>query len=283
MKPLVALVLAACACACPGAAFAQTAAPIEQPRPFGHVIGELLTQRVRLPNGFEPAALPGAARIGVWLERRPLRIETGADGQRWLVVEHQLINAPRERADVTLPALELRSSSGAALTLPAFTVGVVALASGASAPELGSLRPDRGAPQADTDTPRRRALALAAAAALTLALWAAWFFWRNARDAARRPFARAFRELQGLDAATPQAWQALHAAFDRSAGRVLHGGSLDALFRARPEFAVQRGPIERFYAQSATRFFDAGDTPPDAPQLKELCRTLRRIERQVQA
>ena len=46
---------------------------VEQPRPFGYVVGDVLTQRILLQvegHGFEPAALPRAERVGVWLERR---------------------------------------------------------------------------------------------------------------------------------------------------------------------------------------------------------------------
>ena len=70
-----------------------TAAPppnaiVEQPRPFGYVIGDILTQRILLQlegHAFEPAALPPAERVGVWLERRTLRIEsTTTGGAGWL-------------------------------------------------------------------------------------------------------------------------------------------------------------------------------------------------------
>jgi len=259
---------------------AQPMVVVEQPRPFGHFIGEVLTQRVLLDGTFEPTELPGAARVGVWFERRPVRIETGADGRRWFVVEYQIINAPRERAEVRLPALDLRGAGGATLAVPAWTIGLQAIASGASAPEAATLRPDRGAPLADTDTPRRRALELAAACAATLLLWAAWWVWRNRHDARQRPFARAWRELRAGET-TPQAWQAMHAAFDRSAGRVLHGASLGALFSVRPEFESQRAAIERFYAQSGARFF--GGTESSNAPLRELCRELRRIERRFDA
>jgi mxaA protein len=88
---------AACAALLAGAQSAATgtaartphAAVVIQPRPFGYVIGDLLTQRVLLENSgasFEPARLPKAERIDVWLERRGAHIESGADGRRWLIV-----------------------------------------------------------------------------------------------------------------------------------------------------------------------------------------------------
>ena len=66
----------------------------------------------------------------------------------------------------------------------------------------------------------------------------------------------------------------------RTAGRLLHGGTLAALFAARPEFEPQRAAIERFYAESGERFF--GGVSAAGTPLRELCRALRRIERQVE-
>ena len=38
---------------------------------FGYTVGGIATQRVLLPDGFQPAELPEAARASAWLERRP--------------------------------------------------------------------------------------------------------------------------------------------------------------------------------------------------------------------
>jgi mxaA protein len=77
------------------AAAAAVAATIEQPRSFGHVLGDVLTQRVLLEHEgrpLQPGALPAATRVDLWLERRPPRIETDAQGRRWLAIDYQLIN-----------------------------------------------------------------------------------------------------------------------------------------------------------------------------------------------
>src|SRR5258708_2560340 len=61
---------------------------VEQPRPFGHVVGDVLTQRILLQldgQPFMPGPLPRAERIGAWFERRALRTENGDDGRRWLI------------------------------------------------------------------------------------------------------------------------------------------------------------------------------------------------------
>ena len=59
---------------------------VEQPRAFGYVIGDVLTQRVLLQlhgRSFEPATLAPAQRINAWLKRRPPRIDSSPDGRRW--------------------------------------------------------------------------------------------------------------------------------------------------------------------------------------------------------
>jgi mxaA protein len=112
-----------------------------------------------------------------------------------------------------------------------------------------------------------------------LACWLAWFGWRNWSARKEQPFARAWEELRALDERTPQAWQALHRAFDRTAGRVTQPATLATLFQRAPHLQAQRNRIERFFAQSSEFFFGSG-LPNDALSVRELCRDLRRLERQ---
>jgi len=86
------------------------------------------------------------------------------------------------------------------------------------------------------------------------------------------------RALTTIDPQAPEAWQLMHRAFDQAAGQVTRIGTLPALFDARPELAVQRASIERFYAQSAQRFVGA-QSVAEPVALRSLARTLRRIER----
>ena len=108
--------------------------------------------------------------------------------------------------------------------------------------------------------------------------WLAWLMWRNWRDTLDRPFARAQRELGRLDETAPEAWQALHRAFDQTAGRVLQIETLPTLFERAPHLQPQRTAIERFFAQSNQRFFGAG-LSSDVLSVRSLCHELRRIER----
>lgn len=255
-------------------------AVVEQPRPFGYVIGDLLTQRVLLttPRGdFEPAAMPPGQRVNIWLERRAPRIEKAADGRRWLVVEYQLINAPQALTTVQVPAWTIEDRAGGErLEIPSTPVSVGPLISNASSAE--SLRPDYKPATIDTTASRANVVLWSIALGVTLAAWLAWVLWRNWQDSHNRPFARALHQLRHLDEMAPEAWQAVHRAFDQTAGRVLQTETLPALFERAPHLQPRRAEIERFFAQSNERFFGAG-TPSNLLSVRTLCHELRRIER----
>jgi mxaA protein len=94
-----------------------------------------------------------------------------------------------------------------------------------------------------------------------------------------QPFARALREMRRMDETTPEAWQALHRAFDRTAGRVTQTETLPTLFQRAPQLQPLRREIERFFAQSSERFFGAG-LSNEPLSVRALCGELRRIEKQ---
>jgi mxaA protein len=257
---------------------------VQQPRPFGYVVGDVLTQRVLLrleARGFEPASLPGAARLGVWLERRAPRIEATADGRSWLAIDYQVINAPQALTTISLPAWELKPKSGAAaLRVGAWPISVSPLtprqvfAKG----ELEELRPDRPAPIIATEPIRRQIAIWSGAFTATLVAWFGWVLWRNRRARSTRPFARALREIRQVDDTGPEAWLALHRAFDRTAGRVMQSATLAVLFERAPHLAPLRSQIEQFFDQSAELFFGTG-LPASPLSVRKLCTELRRVEK----
>ena len=265
------------------AAEPPVAAQVVQPRAFGHVIGDVLTQRVRLQHSgrtLEPAALPAADRVGLWLERRAPRIEADADGGRWLRIDYQLVNAPRTPTSIALPALTLQTTAGVALVVPVWPVSIGPLTS-TEATGLPALQPDRPValrPTAALEWQLRLALI---ALATVLAAWLLWWAWRHWREAQTLPFAQACERLRRLGAADPAAWLVLHEAINRSAGRVVHATSLTRLFDESPQWRPLRAELERFYAASNARFF--GDAPAASdPSLRELARALRAIEKRHQ-
>jgi mxaA protein len=259
-------------------------AVVEQPRPFGYVVGDVLRQRVLLQldgHAFEPATLPGAERISAWLERRPLRVEATSDGRRWLNVDYQVINAPQAMTLVRIPSWELKAKSGAdQLTIGEWPVSVSALTprSAYAKGALEELRRDRPAPTVATDPIRRQIAIWSSALVVTVALWLGLVLWRNWRAAAARPFARALREIRRIDERAPEAWQVLHRAFDRTAGRVTQTATLQTLFQRAPQLTPLRPKIEQFFEQSNERFFGRG-LPDGALSVRKLCAELRRIEK----
>jgi mxaA protein len=262
---------------------AEVEATVEQPRPYGHVVGDVLTQRVLLQRDgrdFEPDALPAAGRVGVWLERRTPRILTARDGRRWLSVDYQLINSPQALRVVTLPAWQLKGRDGSsALAVGEWYLSVAPLTPRNSFNQgpLSELLPDRPPPLVATDPMRRRIALWTGASILMLAAWLAWWAWRRRRSA-DLPFSQARREIDRLEPDGAQAWQALHRAFDRTAGMSIHAGTLPALFRRAPHLAAMRGEIETFYRESQARFFaDAGAVA--SLSARRLCDALRRLER----
>jgi mxaA protein len=272
------------------------AATVEQPRNVGYLIGDLLVQRVELElegDRFDPRELPQPGRVNAWFERRSARIERDPQGRRWLAVEYQVINAPPALAAVSLPAWKLAPAAGNRGLLIAdwpVSVGAMTPAEPFGADTLDALRPDRPAPVPDAATIRHLLTRWACATVAVLAAWLAWLAWRNWQSARSQPFALAARELQRLGplaSETPAAWQALHRAFDRTAGRAIHAGDLPALFQRAPHLAALRAQIEGFYTRSSTLFFGAAPFVPGTGAgtsaatfpLAALCTALRRLEK----
>jgi mxaA protein len=259
-------------------------ATVQQPRAFGYVVGDIATQRVLLElqgHSFVPAAMPASGPLGNWVERHGSRIERDARGRQWLAVEYQIMNSPQTVMAVTLPAWRLAAkNSSAELRVAEWQISV-----GPLTPEkpfapagLGALRPDRGPLLIDLVPMQRRVELWAGAAALLLLAWIGWWAWRNWQASASQPFARALRELRGVDEQSPEAWYSMHRALDATAGRVVQRETVATLFQRAPQFVAQRTAIEQFLDASTARFFNAS-TPSAAPPLRTLCAELRRIEK----
>jgi mxaA protein len=249
-----------------------TSAVVDQPRGTGYFVGDLLTQRVLLERNGQPVSpqtLPTPGRVSAWFERRSASLETDASSHHWLVVKYQILNAPSKLVTVTLPAwtLALKPATHTAgpddlpehpaLRIPADPINVAPLSLPGSPVQVGTadLRPDHLPPLIST-VPITRAIALSSAAlVLTLIAWLGWIIWRNRRAVATQPFARALREMRALDDREPRAWQALHRAFDRTAGGVIQSATLPTLFERAPQLTPLRTPIEHFFAHSSQLFF----------------------------
>lgn len=277
------------------------AAVVDQPRGTGYFVGDKVLQRVlleRAGQAVSPVSLPAPGRVSAWFERRSTSIETDASKRRWLVVEYQILNAPPKLATVKLPAwsVPINGSAQAAdgkthpaaparLTIPAALINIAPLSLPGSPTQVGTadLRPDRLPPVVALAPIWRSIETSVGALCLTLIAWLGWVIWRNRRALATQPFARALREMRALDDAEPRAWQALHRAFDRTAGRVIQHATLPTLFERAPQLTPARAQIEQFFAQSSLLFFTPASSGPscrpDGVSPRALCADLREIEK----
>ena len=257
---------------------------VEQPRAFGYFVGDLFRQRILLQldgQAFQPAALPRAERVGNWLERRTLKVEQDDERRRWLVAEFQVINAPQELTATEIPAWDLQpAAESTPLRISAWPITLSPLTSRSVIGDRSAtdLRPDRAAPLVITGPMRHRIIVLAGACGATLALWLAWWLWRQWRAASSQPFARALRDMRRFNDAAPEAWHALHRAFDRTAGQALQTATLGELYRRAPHLMPLRDRIEQFFGASGDRFFGGG-SPDAAFPVRKFCIELYRLEK----
>ncbi|HEV7835071.1 MAG TPA: calcium incorporation protein MxaA [Caballeronia sp.] len=284
-RPLILFVTAVILSITHAARPALAPATVEQPRAFGYTVGDVLSQRILLPlgdDGGSPAATPSTGRIGIWFERRHPRIETDAQGRRWMVIDYQIVNAPQSLTTISLPALTLGS-----LQVPEWPLSVSPLTPNTAfgMGELQPLRPDRQVPLPAIAPLRRQTIWALGFLALTLAAWFGWWKWRNTREAARLPFARAYMAMQRLESSRPdtnaRGWLCLHRALNETAGQVVHAGSLPNLLARAPHLKALQPQLERFYQHSGERFFASRSADEDFP-LIELSRALYRAERRQQ-
>ena len=160
-------------------------AVVQQPRPFGYVLGDTLTQRILLQTAgrdFEPATLPPAERAGLWFARRSSRIELSEDRHRWLVIDYQLINAPQTLMTVNVPPVTLKPKAGnELLTVPEWPVSIAPLTPRAAFAKGGlqELRPDHPAPTLPTGELRKGLEIWSGLFALVVLSWIAWWLMRS--------------------------------------------------------------------------------------------------------
>ncbi|MGF6963643.1 mxaA protein [Paraburkholderia sp. WC7.3g] len=288
------LIASLCGAACATASAAVVTARVQEPRAFGYVLGDVLTQRVLLEaNGQDVGAVtpPSVGRTGVWLERRPVTLETDANGRKWMVIAYQVVNAPQTLTQITLPALMLTSAAGTQLRIAEWpaSIGPLTPQTAFAAGDLQPLRPDRQAPMLGTAGWRRQITWALGLLIATLLAWAGWWWARNLRESARLPFARAWRQMQRLPeasaAASSEAWVCLHRALNETAGQVVHLASLSALLARAPYLQPLRAQLEGFYQASSERFFTPAPNAVDHPaglSLHALCLALYRAERRHQ-
>lgn len=262
-------------------------AQMDEPRAYGHVIGDVLTRLGHLPlpagRTLDIDRLPRPGRVDAWLELLSVEREPASGGVT-LRLRYQVINVGNEVATTVLPALKLPLTGGAAgeaVELPDWPVHIspltapFAVARGA----LDEMQPDI-VPVREPLGPIVLRLALCGVALALLALplllrrFPQLAFWRR-----RAPFLEAWRDLARIDD-TPRALARLHAAFDASAGGAVFAQRLDTLYDARPGLLSAADEIEAFFAASRALFFaQAGGAEGWTPaRVRALAHRLARLE-----
>jgi mxaA protein len=271
----------------------------DEPRAFGHQVGEVVTRRfvIETPPGrrIDRASLPQVGRRGKSLELRAVRWREPGwfDAQRYtLELDYQVFVSPPEVRTLEMPPVMLRFDGGARseeLRLDAWPLTVAPLVPREPSPRtgLGELRPDAPAPAIDTRPALQRLAAMAVLALLALAYLAQVYlvgpWWRSRL----RPFALAWGGLRGLGqaAATPAqrqaAYRLLHRALDGTAGEVVFERSLPSFLAAHPRYQPLQAELAEFFQRSRAEFFGtpAADDGEALRWLRALARRCRDLER----
>lgn len=274
---------------------------IEEPRPYGYVVGDILDRRIRLPADAVPAvaALPKPGRIDAWLELRSAELQTRAAGAE-LHLRYQIVNSPTKVLTIALPALRLTPAAGGApAEIAPWPITVAPIT-----PPFVLARAGLDAMQPDVQPLREPLQPIALRLMLWLGLlvpvtwvlaarrWPQMAFWR--RDA---PFRDALADLRRIAArerpASPQQYRdalaRMHRAFDGAAGRALFADRLAPLYASRPALRDAEAAVQAFYAESRRVFFGGGDVQVDGQpagadsaaglqSLVALCRRLAQLE-----
>lgn len=292
-------VLAALAAPLPAGAAVDLQA--SEPRAYGHHVGDVIERRVEvtLPAGLvlDPATLPRPERRGAPVELVDVDHQVERDGARQrhvLRLRYQVWVSPPQPRVYETPTFTLQFTGaprGEQARVEGWPVAVAPLVPVDTPMRrgLGELQPDAPAPEIDAAAPWRRLLLWTAIGTLALGYLGVAYLglpWWSTR---RRPFRQAANALRGLPArpAAPvwhDALQRVHAAVNRTAGRVVLEADLDRFLQAHPRYAAARDDFRRLYAASWQAFYGDGPpaadtTPPDGRWLAGFARRCRDIER----
>lgn len=291
-RPLAALV-ACVLLSSPALAEAPALHSVEVPRPFGHVVGDLVPMRVtvELPSGWniDEDGLPPLNREDRVIELRRRSIEPATDACAAcvrIVLDWQVFKSVRATEDLMIPAFPLRLRSGArveTLTVPQQPVSISPLTAWERRQNwIETMQPGYGPFRYDVQVPARRAAGWALAGVLATLLWlrlnALWPFSRS-----NRPFSKALRALRDTRGASEDERVAgglrrLHDAFHAVAGEAVFADDLPRFFERFPELDFAREDVTRMFAASRARFFGETGSPIQSRELVVLTRRLARAE-----
>lgn len=285
--------LAGLICPALACATARLAERVDDPLPFGYVVGDTLTRRIAVEldaaAALDASALPKPGRVNGWLELRGVALKQrralttrGYD----LTLTYQIMKAPREVETLSLPevALRLAGEDKPARFVPEwpFTVAPLTPQYVLASHGLEELRPSLPSPLLATQ-PIRVRLALYGAALCALLGYLAYrkfglpWLARN-----RGPFARAYRAAS-RERSLPELAKRVHQAFNETAGRTLLASALESFYVEQPRFAARSERIGAFFQASQRAFFAGAEADPRVERavLLALCRELRDCERGI--
>lgn len=272
---------------------------VDEPRAYGHLVGDVVERRVQLalPPGLRLRgdSLPVAGRRGQALELREV-LHAGPHDARHqtLTLRYQVFAAPRQPRVLELPPvlLDFEPLGGGrvqTLRIDAWPLQLAPLGpeEAANRRGLGPLQPDLDAPALDTRAIRLR-LALWLGGLLAVLLGLGWMLLlRPYRLRRRQAFARLRRELAGLPAQAlaedaRAVFARVHAALRAQAGRNLLARDLPDYLAARPGLAALADELRAFHQASEVLFFQPGAKAApdwDLARLRRLAGALAEVER----
>jgi mxaA protein len=270
---------------------------VEEPRAFGHFIGDRVTRHIDItvPEPFALAGdrLPQRARLSKWVELDDVAVRASrrSNATRYLIeLTYQIVDSPTQPELAAIPSVGLRFVGGGRSfeqAIDAWPLAIAPLAPDETRAGLEAMRPARAPVPIDAAAGRVRLLLFGAAAAVLFVYLALVQVVLPRLKARRGPFAAAHRTLCLLAASAPSvvrhqaALRAVHRAFDRTAGFGVFAPRLEEFWALHPEFLAAREPARIFFESSRQAFFGPGGGAANAPlegllALTALCMAIER-------
>ena len=274
---LCSLVLGVLTLAPRASAEAASSVSVDNPRAFGHFIGDQLERHIELTvpysYGLAQEDLPKLGRVTPWFALIAATVQStpGFAGVHYrIVLTYLAINSPVQARVVELPAVRLKFSaagkSGKSFEekVEEWPISLAPLTTVSNRVGLEEMRPNRTPKLMDATTAQTRFavyLTLAGATLLFVLFAQLAWPWLKHRNG---PFATAYRNLKSLAKDPPSAanlqaaLRTLHRAFDETAGVRVFPEQLDQFLSRYPQFSDLRATTQRFFTVSRGEFFDKG-------------------------
>jgi mxaA protein len=276
-------------------ALAQADVTVENPRSYGHFIGDRLERQVSIsvprPYTLVQTELPKTGRSTAWLELRSTQVHSSG-GRYRIDLQYQIVNSPRESRVVMLPEITLRfaaADNSIKKTIDGWPIALAPLSTGGIRAGLEEIRPSHVPPQVDLSMFKLRLAIFGSIALLIGAYLLAARYGQFSLGRKRGPFASAHQAIKRL-ARQPvdeenfrAALRAVHRAFDETAQVRVFPDRVDEFMRRNPRFAELRGAAENFFAVSRGVFFESGADarPREWRWLLDLCEQFSVRERHM--